>query len=185
MRLFGEQGYAATTVAQIESAAGLRAGSGGLYRHFVSKKELLETGVREQVASQRQLVSFLSDPQGMAALPLRERLVAIAKAALARLDEERDLNRVILRDLKGFPELSELVRTEEMNNIQTVLAGWLRVQIDPASRGVDWDALAAALMGSVSHYWVLRDSMGSHPSGVDEARYLGALADLAATRLEL
>ena len=29
MRLFGEQGYSATTVAQIESAAGLKSGSGG------------------------------------------------------------------------------------------------------------------------------------------------------------
>jgi AcrR family transcriptional regulator len=185
MRLFGEQGYAATTVAQIESAAGLKAGSGGLYRHFASKKELLDAGVREQVASQRQLVSFLSDPEGLGALPLRERLAAIAKAALVRLDQERDLNRIILRDLKGFPELSELVRTEEMNNIQAVLTGWLRVQIDPAPRGVDWDALAAALMGSVSHYWMLRDSMGTHPSGVDEERYLEALADLAAARLEV
>lgn len=31
MRLFGEQGYKATSVAQIEKAAGLTPGSGGLY----------------------------------------------------------------------------------------------------------------------------------------------------------
>lgn len=184
MRLFGEQGYAATTVAQIEAAAGLKAGSGGLYRHFSSKKELLERGVREQLASQRQLVTFLSNPSGLDELPLRERLVAIAKAGLARLDQERDLNRIILRDLKEFPELSQLVRADEMNNIQAVLAAWLGRQLDPAPKDLDWDAIAAALMGSVSHYWVLRDSMGTHPSGVDEDRYVEALVDLVASRLE-
>ncbi|HEY3008994.1 MAG TPA: helix-turn-helix domain-containing protein, partial [Micromonosporaceae bacterium] len=40
MELFGRQGYHATTVAQIEAAAGLSAGAGGLYRHFPSKRAL-------------------------------------------------------------------------------------------------------------------------------------------------
>ena len=44
MRLFGEQGYAATTVAEIEAAAGLSPGSGSLYRHFPSKQALLAEG---------------------------------------------------------------------------------------------------------------------------------------------
>ena len=48
MRLFGEQGYAATTVAQVEAAAGLSPGSGSLYRHFPSKRALLAEGVRRQ-----------------------------------------------------------------------------------------------------------------------------------------
>ena len=42
MRLFGEQGYQATSVAQIEAAAGLAPGSGALYHHFKSKEALLE-----------------------------------------------------------------------------------------------------------------------------------------------
>ena len=46
MDLFGRQGYHATTVAQIEAAAGLSAGAGGLYRHFKSKRALLEEAVR-------------------------------------------------------------------------------------------------------------------------------------------
>ena len=44
MELFGERGYAATTISMIESAAGLSPGSGSLYRHFSSKQELLEVG---------------------------------------------------------------------------------------------------------------------------------------------
>lgn len=184
MRLFGEQGYAATTVAQIEAAAGLRAGSGGLYRHFASKRQLLEYGVREQLSSQRGLVAFVADPSRLRSLPLRERLVAIATAGLARLDQERDLNRIILRDLRFFPELLELVRDDEMNKIQAVLSEWLKSQVDPAPADVDWTALAAVLMGGISHYWVLRDSMGAHPSGVDESRYIIAMAELVVALLE-
>jgi AcrR family transcriptional regulator len=184
MRLFGEQGYAATSIAQIESAAGLRPGSGGLYRHFASKRELLEQGVREQLASRRDLIAFVTEPVRLDELPLRERLTAVAKAGLARLDRERDLNRLVLRDLRSFPELLELVRADEMKGIQAVVSEWLRRQAQLAQDGVDWDALAAALMGAVSHWWMLRDAMGEHPSGLEEDRYLAAIADLVASRLE-
>ena len=182
MRLFGEQGYSATTVAQIESAAGLKSGSGGLYRHFASKQHLLEAGLREQLASKQELMRFVADPGQLGQLPLRDRLMAVARAGLARLQAERDLNRIMLRDLRFFPELAELVRTEEIAGIQRALSAWLSVQIDPAPE-LDWDALSAVLMNGVSHYWVLEDSLGSHPSGINESRYLETLVDLVAVRM--
>src|SRR4051794_3479699 len=43
--LFARRGYSSTTVAQIEEAAGLSPGSGGLYRHFPSKQALLESTI--------------------------------------------------------------------------------------------------------------------------------------------
>ncbi len=183
MKLFGAQGYTATTVAQIESAAGLRPGSGGLYRHFDSKQGLLEAGVREQLGRQRELFAFIEDPAALAALPLRDRLATVARAALARLESERDLNRIILRDLEQFPELLELVRTQEMQRIQSMLSGWLSAQ-SGATAELDWDAVATVLMGSVSHFWLLRDAMGTHPSGLDEDRLVRTLADVTARMLE-
>jgi AcrR family transcriptional regulator len=196
MRLFGAHGYAATTVAQIEAEAGLRSGSGGLYRHFSSKREVLETGVREQLASARSLEQFIEDPQMLSEASLRDRLRAVARAGLARLEEERDLNRIVLRDLRDFPELAQVVSENEMRRIQSVLAAWLRAQggsvagdnrsdIDrEIDREIDWDAIAAVLMGAVSHYWILRDSMREHPSGVSQDAYLDALVDLVVARLE-
>jgi AcrR family transcriptional regulator len=183
IQLFGERGYAATSVADIELASGLKPGSGGLYRHFVSKRELLELGVREQVESGRTLLSFLGDPERLSQLPLRERLMIVANAALARLDDERDLNRIILRDLTDFPELTEFVRVNELRNVQAVFEGWLKAQIEVPATKIDWSALAAVLMGAVSHYWVLRDALGSHPSGLSPERYLATVVDLAAGRL--
>ena len=108
--------------------------------------------------------------------------MAVARAGLARLQAERDLNRIMLRDLRFFPELAELVRTEEIAGIQRALSAWLSVQIDPAPE-LDWDALSAVLMNGVSHYWVLEDSLGSHPSGINESRYLETLVDLVAVRM--
>jgi AcrR family transcriptional regulator len=40
-RLFAEQGFAVTTIVQIEEAVGLSPGSGALYRHFASKHDIL------------------------------------------------------------------------------------------------------------------------------------------------
>jgi AcrR family transcriptional regulator len=179
MRLFGSQGYAATTIAQIESAAGLRPGSGGMYRHFSSKRDVLAEGVRAQLGARSDLLAFIADPDALASLPLKNRLEAVAHAALARLRAERDLNRIILRDLDDFPDLLDLVRTTEMQRIQSLLAGWLRAQATPSTE-LDWNATAVVLMGSVSHFWLLGDAMGTHPSGLDDDQFVEALADLVA-----
>ena len=187
MDLFGRQGYRATTIAQIEQAAGLAPGAGGLYRHFPSKRALLEAGLRRQFDAGRELAELLdpvhADPT---ADPTAERdgdraraLVAVARAGLRRLEQERDLNRVLVRDLADFPDLLAEVRDRELRRVHGALAGWLRSS--PGGADVDTDALAAVLMGAVSHFWIMRDVFGGeHPLAVDEERYLGALAALAA-----
>ncbi|WP_043183092.1 TetR/AcrR family transcriptional regulator [Streptomyces sp. NRRL F-5123] len=185
MRLFGEQGYARTTVAEIERAAGLSPGSGSLYRHFRSKEELLAEGVRAKVAENAGLLAMIGDPQAMAALPLRERLAGLARAGLRRLEQERDLNRMVVRDLAAFPALLDEVREGEMRRIHAAVAQWLRMQAgagDAAER--DWEALAVVLVGSVSHFWLLRDVFGTHPSGLDEDRWVTAFVDLAERLLQ-
>jgi AcrR family transcriptional regulator len=180
MRLFGEQGYAATTVAEIEAAAGLSPGSGSLYRHFPSKQALLAEGVRQQIAAGEELLSFIADPAGFATLGLSERLAMVARAGLRRLDQERDLSRLLVRDLARFPDLLAEMGREEIEPIYQVVAAWLAEQAGPRGRGRDWPALAAVLVNATSHYWLLGDIFGRHPAGIDEDRYVAALAELAA-----
>jgi AcrR family transcriptional regulator len=192
MDLFGRQGYHPTTIAQIEQAAGLAPGAGGLYRHFPSKRALLEAGLRRQFDAGHELADVLdptpfdptpSDPTALpgtdpAADPAAA-LVAVARAGLRRLEQERDLNRVLVRDLADFPDLLAEVRDRELRRVHGALVAWLRTS--PTAADVDLDALAAVLMGAVSHFWIMRDVFGGeHPLGVDEERYLGALAALAA-----
>jgi len=177
MELFGRQGYHATTIAQIEAAAGLSAGSGGLYRHFKSKRALLEEGLRRQAEAGRPLVAYLADPAALGGLPRRERFLAVARAGLDRLAAERDVNRLLLRDLASFPDLLDLVREQELSRVHQALTEWLRREYDDPGR--DHAAIAAVLMAAVSHYWILDDVFaGRHPH-VDRDRFLAALADLA------
>lgn len=47
--LFVNVGFAGTTVTEIEDRAGLTGGSGGFYRHFRSKKDLLRPAIEREV----------------------------------------------------------------------------------------------------------------------------------------
>jgi AcrR family transcriptional regulator len=183
MRLFGEQGYAATTVAEIEAAVGLSPGSGSLYRHFPSKEALLAEGVRQQIAAGEELLSFIADPASFATLSLPERLVVIARAGLRRLDQERDLTRLVVRDLARFPDLLAEMGREEIQPVYQVVAAWLAEQAGPGSPQRDWLALAAVAVNATTHYWLLGDIFGQNPTGIDEDRYVAALAALAAALL--
>ncbi len=184
MRLFGEQGYEATSVTQIEEAVGLSPGAGGLYRHFRSKRELLAEGVRRQIEEGEELITFLSDPQTLSALPLRDRFAAVTRAGLERLERERDLNRLLVRDLARFPDLLDQVRAAEIGRVHRGAARWLEQQAAQGQESRDWDALAAVLVGAASHYWLLRDIFGRPPYGIEEARYVAAIAELAAGLFE-
>lgn len=125
MELFGAQGFKATTIAQIEAAAGLSPGAGGLYRHFASKRALLEEGLRRQFADGAQLLSFIEDPALLRTGDLHGQLVGVARAGLRRLEQERDVNRLLVRDLRDFPDLLEAFRQQELQRVYGVLTGWL------------------------------------------------------------
>ncbi|MFD9418483.1 hypothetical protein ACFWC9_27720 [Streptomyces goshikiensis] len=133
--------------------------------------------MRSKVAENAGLLALLGDMQAVAALPFRQRLATPARASLRRLDEERDLSRIVVHDLAALPALLEEVREGEMRRIHAALAQWLRMRAGPAER--DRDALAVVLVGAVSHFWLLRDVFDTHPSGLDEDRLVAAFVDLA------
>lgn len=95
MRLFSEQGYRATSVAQIEAAAGLAPGSGALYHHFKSKESLLAAGIdrqldrREAMRDVRRLFAGLGD--------LDTELTLLGRYLFAVLDEETQLLQIAAR----------------------------------------------------------------------------------------
>lgn len=183
MRLFGRQGYAGTTVSEIEAAAGLSGGSGSLYRHFPSKEALLSAGIREQIAAGGELLNRIEAAGAEGDAPLRASLSAIAVAGLRRLEQEQDFNRILIKDLSLFPELLDIVRTEEISGIHVAIAAWLRSHASSGSESRDWAAMATVIIGSISHYWLLRDIFGTHPAGVDEEQYITALVDMVVADL--
>jgi AcrR family transcriptional regulator len=197
MRLFGEHGYAATSIAMIEQAAGLSPGSGSLYKHFASKQELLTVGLDQLLEGTPELTARLeqtsSRPLPRRRADVEKALTAImeetARAGLARLDQDRDLNRLLFRGLEAFPELMARFRDEELRRAQGATAGLLAGLADQRrgtahdTRSEDWDAMAVVFVGAIAHYWLLHDVFGEHPSGIEEDRYVAAVARVAVAAL--
>jgi len=92
LRCFARRGFAGTTLAHIESEAGLSPGAGGTYRHFPSKRAMLEAAVEYVLARTDEQLA-----------PEPTSLDGAARLALAGMDELRDLTRIVLRDLDHFP----------------------------------------------------------------------------------
>ncbi|USQ80164.1 TetR/AcrR family transcriptional regulator [Ornithinimicrobium faecis] len=165
-------------MAQIEAAAGLSPGSGSLYKHFRSKEELLTAGMNRLLAGGDELADQLTTraPQSPA-----EQLAAVVTAGLRRLDEDRDVSRLLFRGLESFPELLQRFGTEEIGRFHAEAVAMLAdLADDPAGTTgtTDWEAVAVVLQGAVVHYWLMTDLFGAHPSGVGEDRFVKAAADL-------
>jgi AcrR family transcriptional regulator len=95
MRLFGEQGYQATSITQIEAAAGLAPGSGALYHHFKSKEALLEAGIDRQLDRRRAMHDIRTLFAGLG--DLRIELTMLGRFVLTVLDEEAQLLQIAAR----------------------------------------------------------------------------------------
>jgi AcrR family transcriptional regulator len=95
MRLFGQQGYRATSVNQIEKAAGLVPGCGALYNHFKSKPALLAAVVDRQLDRRRAMhdISALFAGHG----DLRTELSLLCRYLMSVLDQESEFLQVAAR----------------------------------------------------------------------------------------
>src|SRR2546426_10131943 len=99
MRLFSTKGFEATSVSQIEAAAGLSPGSGALYRHFPSKEALLDAGIDRQLDRRsamhdiRALFAGLDD--------LHAELTVLGRYLLTVIDQELELLQIAARTPTG------------------------------------------------------------------------------------
>ncbi|RFU38625.1 TetR/AcrR family transcriptional regulator [Actinomadura logoneensis] len=179
LRLFADRGYAATSVAEIEAAAGLSPGAGGLYRHFRSKEEVLSAAIREHIERTRQQVSDVLDQAVQyEGRPLEVRLRMTCQAGLAKMREEQDLIRVLFRDLDQFPNLVAEMREGIVNPLYDGIATWLSQQPEFADADEDWAAIASILGGAVVNYWLANESMYEPPTRIDEKRFVAGWARL-------
>ncbi|MGW5571136.1 TetR/AcrR family transcriptional regulator [Nocardia thailandica] len=193
LRLFGEQGFARTTIAQIEQAAGLSAGSGALYRHFRSKDALLVEAIQTRLTDRGDWARFLDPDFSVSALldetapgaDTVDKLTVLCRIGLARLEHDRDVTRILMRDNTINSAVLDVFRREEYDVVVSViaraLAGLTGAGTDPA----DWTDTAAVLTGAIAHYWLITDIFdGDHPAGIDTDHYLRATAELIAARVD-
>ncbi|WP_370065538.1 TetR/AcrR family transcriptional regulator [Mycobacterium sp. MAA66] len=95
MRLFSEQGYRATSITQIEKAAGLVPGCGALYNHFKTKDAVLAAGIDRQLDRRRAMhdISALFAGKG----DLRTELTLLGRYLMSVLQQESQFLQVAAR----------------------------------------------------------------------------------------
>ncbi len=183
MRLFGERGYAATAVADIQLACGLTGGSGALYKHFPSKRALLAEGVHRYVAaiekSRGQLMEVLPNEP-------RQALRMIADAVSAAMVGDGPIIRVTMRDLAQFPDLLSQLWDGLLGALYHEVADWLSAQNARGATAVaDPAATAAVLIASLTYHRVLEALIARTPGDVELPAYLDAWVDSAVATVHL
>ncbi|TPM37371.1 TetR/AcrR family transcriptional regulator [Mesorhizobium sp. B2-3-4] len=175
IRLFAERGYDRTSVPDIQEAAGLSRGSGALYKHFASKEDLLATAIDQFVGTAKESQAEL----GETTLSVDESARRLVESMLERLGANRDVLRILWRDLEHFPQLKALARGEIMQSTYLAVAEWLRQrQSEGDLRPHDSEAVAAVIVGSVAMFRVFEAIWGERVIDISDERFAAAWSDL-------
>jgi AcrR family transcriptional regulator len=180
MHLFSRHGYAATSIAKIEAAAGLTPGAGGIYHHFASKEAVLAAGIERQLARLgalrdiRHVLGSLGD--------LRAELTLTARYVLAELDSESELLQILASDARSRPQLLHDAVEELMSSTFTGFAAWIRESAGQPISKKQATAIATFGLGSLLSSRVLRDVLGI-PVQVDDETLVEVWVQMMATAL--
>jgi AcrR family transcriptional regulator len=185
LELFAERGFRATTIDQIEEAAGLVPRAGALYNHFPSKMALLQavlderTQAIEEFAERLELGASLGD--------LRAELVVIARWGLGELERERLLLKLILREGDRVPELAgrfrEAIVEEALELAGDSIERYARER-DVTLGDVDINAVAEVARSGLVGYGLQVALFGEGFSEVDQERFVAAWAQSVRAAVE-
>jgi AcrR family transcriptional regulator len=165
MHLFAQQGYEATTVAQIEAASGLSAGSGAMYRHFKSKQDILIAGVadiRARIEANRAAAKVIGtvSAKPKSDVELTQQLRFMHALTLRGMESSRDLMLIMMRGGTALPTeirhgiedwLSEsMLLTAKNLTSQGAFTGYPKLETDPVAAAY---VLMAPLMWSKVLEW--------------------------------
>ena len=162
LTLFAEEGYQKTSIARIESEAGLVPRAGAFYRHFESKQALLLEIAKTRVSENpeefgfEKLADFGDTRAELVAIALKYEEAMIRQKPFARLIEE-------IRLLDFGPEL----QNELDGQMFAGLESWIETK--PAAEGLS-KSERAALIISVIGGWLFYLSMLRQGSAVEGLR---------------
>ena len=159
----------------IEAAAGLVPRSGGLYKHFRSKEEVLSAAIERHVREMERARERLDMmPLG----DMRAELTLAARWALAELGEEQLVMKVVQKDGDRFPELvAEVVERIVAPGHEQAARMFERFMAEAGIEGRDPRATAAVAVGSLIDYTLEQTMFGVPPGGVGENEFIEAWVD--------
>jgi AcrR family transcriptional regulator len=152
---FAAKGYAATRIADVERAAGLSVGAGGTYRHFESKRAMMEA-----------VLDLVLDVNDEEIAPPGDDVEAIAHEMLDYM--RADLLRIYFRDLDEFPEHRQRINERTVDTSYRAVAS----RIADVNPSIDADAAAAVLLGSLINFRINEALIGPDANGVGRDRFI-------------
>lgn len=175
LRLFAEQGYASTSVAAIEKAAGLSPRSGSLYTHFGSKEQVLAAAV--EAAIQLAETGFALAPMFPLG-DLRAELVLVARGSLLLMSNWHNLIRVMMKESEQFPEVMAQARERLFTPSYEYLSGWLAERAAKENLPErDFDAMTTIWLGAIENYWVMTNIYRHRPLGTTDDQFVDEWVD--------
>ncbi|MBS4727224.1 TetR/AcrR family transcriptional regulator [Mycobacterium sp. SM1] len=181
MRLFSERGYQATSVAEIEAAAGLAPGSGALYHHFKSKQELLEAGIDRQLDRRRAMHDIRALFAGLG--DLRSELTMLGRYVLSVLDEESQLLKIASRIPSDRSARLIDAYAALFDGLYAELADWIRGWV-PSIGQQDARIIAAIGVNALHGKRVAGDLFRMPQADIPDEQYIAEWTALLASRID-
>lgn len=175
MRLFSQHGFRGTSVTQIEDAAGLSAGAGGIYHHFRSKEEVLAAGIGRQldrISALRELRRLLT---GLA--DLRSELTVMARYTLAELDRERELLLILATESRSRPDVVRGAVEQLIDASFPEFATWVRERNGGAMSADRARSVSAVGLGALLSPRIL-SVLGMTSVGIDDDAFVQTWVDM-------
>ena len=175
-RLFAEHGFAGTSVADIEEAAGFARRGGTLFKHFPSKRALFAAMIDRHADTVRAATDL------SALLPLgdlRAELTLVARFVLAELSDEEQIHRALDAGGRDVPEASERMLVDVLEPGYRRSAELLQRWLGDAHGLEDAEAAVSVLMGGLVNLRRNAWTFGRVPLDVDDERAVRAWVDLA------
>lgn len=185
LRAFATRGVEATPITDLEAAAGLAAGSGGFYRYFKTKDEVLAAVVRremdrveaEQAAQEAEAPAAEAVPDDPA-VAMEVRL----RASLGRLRSLGPLMAILSREQGRIPALAAEVSERMIEQGLRHDAEQLAPLLDRAAADEAHD-VGAVVLSALVGYTLATGYFGAPPGEVGPDRFVAALAALVTAPL--
>lgn len=181
MRLFSAKGFEATSVSQIEAAAGLAAGSGALYRHFKSKDALLDAGIDRQLDRRHAMRDIRALFAGLG--DLHAELTVLGRYLLSVIDDEIQLLQIAARTPAGQSTRLDTAYAALIDGLNAELADWITTWA-PALAKDDRAVLAALGINAILATRFTTSLFRQSDTRVSDDRYLTEWTALLATRIQ-
>lgn len=176
LELFAAQGYEGTSVGEIEIAAGLVPRSGALYKHFPSKRALLDAALAQRIDAIDRIDARMHQiPPG----DLAGELTLIGGMALDELGSERELARIVMKEGDRFPEIAAEFHDAIVARGRALAIAWVESRSEALGISIaDPEATAEVLTDALTARVLKRFMFGERLEVVDRDRYLTAWVSL-------